>query len=133
MTAPATTEHVTCLGCGCACDDIGVVVRDGHIVEARNACGLGLQWFGDGQVPSRSRVDGREPGFDEALAAAARLLSAASQPLVYLAPGISCETQRKAVAIAALLHARLDTVTSSMAPELVLSAQERGYASATLG
>src|SRR4051794_35999385 len=133
MTAPAPIAHVTCLGCGCACDDIAVVVRDDRIVEARNACALGAQWFGDGQVPARSRIDGRDAGLDEAMAEAARLLSNASTPLVYLAPGISCETQREGTAIADLLPARLDSATSSTAAEFVLSAQERGFASATLG
>jgi len=133
MSAPASIAHVTCLGCGCACDDIDVVVRDDRIVAAHNACALGAQWFGNGQVPSRSGVDGRDAGVDEALASAARLLSSASRPLVYLAPGNSCETQGTAAAIADLLRARLDSVTSSTAAPFVLSAQERGFASATLG
>jgi formylmethanofuran dehydrogenase subunit B len=133
MTAPAPIAHVTCLGCGCACDDITVVVRDDRIVEARNACALGAQWFGDGQVPARSRIDARDADLDETLAEAARLLSKASGPLVYLAPGISCETQREGTAIADLLRARLDSATSSTAAQFVLAGQERGFASATLG
>ena len=133
MTAPATIAHVTCLGCGCTCDDIAVVVRDDRIVEARNTCALGSQWFGDGRVPARSRIDSRDAGLDETLAEAARLLSNASGPLVYLAPGISCETQREGTAIADLLRARLDSATSATAAEFVLSTQERGFASATLG
>ena len=60
MTASLLLENVTCLGCGCACDDIGVTVRDGRIVDAHNACALGARWFGDGSVPSRCRVDGRD-------------------------------------------------------------------------
>ena len=53
-------RHTTCLGCGCACDDIDVVVRDGRIVDARNACALGVAWFGDGRVPARGRAAGRD-------------------------------------------------------------------------
>src|SRR5256885_3993657 len=30
-----TVEHVTCLGCGCACDDITVVVQRGRVAEAQ--------------------------------------------------------------------------------------------------
>ena len=136
MTAPAVpviTENVVCLGCGCACDDIGIVVRDGRIAEARNACALGRTWFGDGQLPARSRIGGRDAGLDETLAEAGRLLTSASRPLAYLAPGISCETQREGAAIADMLRARLDSVTSASALSYVLSGQERGYASATLG
>lgn len=133
MTAPSIVENVTCLGCGCACDDISVVVHDDHIIEARNACALGTRWFGDGQVPSRCVVDGRDVPLPEAVLSAATVLSEAARALVYLAPGVSCESQREVVAIADLLQARLDTITSATASRFVLAGQERGYASATLG
>ena len=96
MTGPAVVENVTCLGCGCACDDIGILVRDGRIAEARNACKLGQRWFGDGQVPSVTRVDGSDVTLEQAVASAAVRLADARRPLVYLAPGLSCETQRAA-------------------------------------
>ncbi len=47
MSVEQVIEHATCLGCGCACDDITPVVRQNRIVEARNACALGRAWFGD--------------------------------------------------------------------------------------
>ena len=56
----ALVDHATCLGCGCACDDIAVRVADGRITAATNACGLGTAWFGDGVVPSAIRIDGRD-------------------------------------------------------------------------
>jgi formylmethanofuran dehydrogenase subunit B len=133
MTVPAVVENVTCLGCGCACDDIGIVVRDGRIAEARNACNLGQRWFGDGQVPSLTRVDGGDVTLEQAVASAAARLADARRPLVYLAPGLSCETQREAAAIADLLRARLDSVTTPTALPFVLAGQAHGHASATLG
>jgi formylmethanofuran dehydrogenase subunit B len=133
MTALQVVENVTCLGCGCACDDIGIVVRDGRIAEARNACYLGQRWFGDGQVPSVTRVDGADVTLEQAVASAAARLADARRPLVYLAPGASCETQREAAAIADLLHARFDSVTTATALPFVLTGQARGYAFATLG
>jgi formylmethanofuran dehydrogenase subunit B len=133
MTAPAVIDHVTCLGCGCACDDIGLGVRDGRIVEARNACALGVQWFGDGQVSSRSHVDGSDVPLSEAVIATARLLIEAERPLVYLAPNASCEAQRYGAAIADMLNGRLDSVTSVTCAQVILSSQERGFASSTLG
>jgi formylmethanofuran dehydrogenase subunit B len=133
MTAPAVIDHVTCLGCGCACDDIGLVVRDGRIIEARNACPLGVQWFGDGQVPSRSHIDGRDVPLSEAVMATARLLIEAERPLVYLAPNASCEAHRYGAAIADMLNGRLDSVTSVTCVQVILSSQERGFASSTLG
>ena len=129
----AVLEHATCLGCGCACDDIGVVVDGARIVEARNACALGAAWFGDGLVPARAIVAGRDTAPDAALDAIADLLVAARAPLVYLAPDLSCEAQREAVALADALGAALDSVTSATAIGSIVAAQERGRAAATLG
>lgn len=123
----------TCLGCGCACDDITVVARGDRIVEARNACTLGAAWFGDGRVPAAVKIAGRDGDVNAALDTAAGLLMRAQRPLVYLGPEVSCEAQREAVAIADLLCAALDSVTSSGAMSSLLAAQERGRASATLG
>jgi formylmethanofuran dehydrogenase subunit B len=78
-------------------------------------------------------VAGREVPRDEALDAAARLLLGAARPLVYLAPDVSCETQREGAAVADLLRAALDSVTSATALRSVLASQERGRAGATLG
>lgn len=134
MSAAArTVAAVTCLGCGCACDDIEIVVLDDRIAEARRACTLGARWFGDGVVPRRVRVGGRDASVADAIDAAARLLGGAARPLVYLAPDIPCEAQREAIALADALHALADSVTSETAMRSVLAAQERGRASATLG
>jgi formylmethanofuran dehydrogenase subunit B len=128
------TDSATCLGCGCACDDITVVTRGDRIIEARNACTLGTAWFGDGRVPGLAQIAGRDADVDAALDAASRLLMRAQRPLVYLGPDISCETQREGVAIADVLCAVLDSVTTtSGAMPSLLAAQERGRAGATLG
>jgi formylmethanofuran dehydrogenase subunit B len=92
-----------------------------------------VRWFGDGRAPSRARVRGQDASVDEALTAAAAALRAARRALIYLAPDISCETQRTAIAIADALHAAVDSVTSATAMASVLAAQETGRASATLG
>lgn len=123
----------TCLGCGCACDDIALRVEAARIVEAGNACALGAAWFGDGTVPARVRVSGANAALDDAIEAAARMLAGARRPLIYLAPDISCEAQREATGIADVVRAVLDSVTSSTVMTSVLAAQELGRASATLG
>ena len=133
MSAATVTANATCLGCGCACDDIDVVVDAGRIVEARNACSLGAEWFADGRVPTRCLVDGRDTSLESALTRAAELLFTARRALVYLAPGLSCESQCHGVAIADLLRGVLDSATTDTALDVVLTSQERGYASATLG
>jgi formylmethanofuran dehydrogenase subunit B len=126
------TEHVTCLGCGCACDDIAVVVKRGRIAEASNACTLGAAWFGDGVVPAEIRVDGRAATLERAIGKAAELLTGAARPLVYIAGDVSCEVQREAVAIGDHLHAAVDSLAATAAGA-VLASQRRGRATATLG
>src|SRR5688500_7438920 len=123
----------TCLGCGCACDDIQLRVERDRIIEAVHACALGVEWFGDGRVPARALIAGQDCSVDEALATAADVLGNASRPLVYLAPDISCEAQRAAIAIADALRATVDSVTSATVMTTLLAAQEAGRASATLG
>lgn len=130
---PGLVEHVTCLGCGCSCDDIVVAVRDGRIAEARSACPLGSAWFGDGGVPTSVRVRGAAASVSAALDAAATMLDDARRALVFLSIDISCETQRAAVAVADTLHAVVDGVSSSTVASGILAAQRRGRASATLG
>src|SRR5216110_596927 len=127
-----TVANATCLGCGCTCDDITVVVKQDRIADARNACALGAAWFGDGTVPTETRVNGRSASLEQALTEAAGLLTGATHPLVYLAGDLSCETQREAVAIADRLHAALDSLAATAATA-VLAAQRRGRAGATLG
>ena len=126
------TEHVTCLGCGCACDDIAVVVKRGRIAEASNACTLGAAWFGDGVVPAEIRVDGRAATLERAIGKAAELLTGVARPLVYMAGDVSCEVQREAVAIGDHLHAAVDSLAATAAGA-VLAGQRRGRATATLG
>ena len=105
-------------------------VLGNHLI--RNACALGTAWFGDGTVPAETRVNGRSASLEQALTEAARLLSGAKRPLVYLAGDVSCETQREGVAIADRLHAAIDSLAATAAAA-VLAAQRRGRAGATLG
>jgi formylmethanofuran dehydrogenase subunit B len=126
--------HVTCLGCGCACDDIVLTVRAGRIVQAENACPLGAAWFGDGWVPGSVRVAGRECQLEEALDAAATLLRGArGKLLVFLGEDLTCAAQRAALGIADRLGALADGTVSETAAAGILAGQRRGRALATLG
>ena len=133
MSTHSLVEDVTCMGCGCLCDDITVIAGSGRIREARNACALGAAWFGDGIVPARTVLDGIDASPEAAITAAAERLTGAQRVLVYLAPNVSCEAQRAGAAIADFLHGILDTATTATARTPVLVSQERGQASATLG
>jgi formylmethanofuran dehydrogenase subunit B len=125
---------VTCLGCGCACDDLQVQVRDGGIESIAPPCPLAQRWFGSGRVPDQVLVAGRAARVDEAIATAVDLLAAsAGRVLVLLAPDLTAEAQRLAVGVADALHAVVDSATSSTAAQGILVAQRRGRAAATLG
>ena len=134
MTASRMVEQVTCLGCGCACDDISVRVDGDRIVEIAPPCPLGQAWFGDGTVPDKILRDGEPSSLDEAIAGAADLLATASgKVLVYIGTDLTTQAHRVALTIADLLGAVIDQATSDAAAAGLVAAQGRGRATATLG
>jgi formylmethanofuran dehydrogenase subunit B len=134
MTSARAIQAVTCLGCGCACDDLEVKVRDGRIVNVSPECPVARAWFGDGSVPTAVTVGGRPAAIGKALGEAAAALDVApGRALVYIGPELTMEAQRVALGIADRLGARVDTATSSPAAAGLLAAQRRGRAGATLG
>jgi len=134
MTSTTQTEHVTCLGCGCGCDDLTVQVSEGRIVNVTAACPIGRTWLGDGVVPANVLRNGQPSTLSDAIADAARTLTeAAGNCLVSLGTDISSQTQRAALEIADVLRARVETPTSAAAVDGLLAAQRRGRAAATLG
>src|SRR5437764_145553 len=38
-------ENVTCLACGCLCDDLVVTTDQGRVIQADHACAMGREWF----------------------------------------------------------------------------------------
>jgi formylmethanofuran dehydrogenase subunit B len=127
-------DHVTCLGCGCGCDDLAVTVRDGRIVEISPPCPVSRTWFGDGVVPWQVLRNGQAAELDQALAEGARLLTRSSgRVLVYVGTDLSTGSQRCALGLADLLRATVDTATSVTAAAGLMTAQRRGRATATLG
>lgn len=135
MTTRTTfTPAVTCLGCGCLCDDITVVVEDARITDTRGTCPLGAAWFArSGAVagaPSATLAGGASTA-DDALTAIARRLREARRPLVLLAPDVTTEAHREAVGLADEARALIDTGASPGARALTLAMQERGRVAAT--
>jgi formylmethanofuran dehydrogenase subunit B len=134
MSADRRIEHVTCLGCGCGCDDLTVTVSNDQITEVTPACPLGRAWFGDGQVPGQVMSGGQTLTLDLAIERLAETLVAArGRCLVYLGADLTSQAQRAALSIADLLGATVDSDTSDTAANGLLTAQRRGRASATLG
>jgi formylmethanofuran dehydrogenase subunit B len=90
--------------------------------------------MGDGQVPSEVLRAGRAVSIEEALAEAATVLvAAAGRCLIYLAPDLSSQAQRMALAMADILRGTVDCGTSGTAAAGLVAAQRRGRAAATLG
>jgi len=109
-------------------------VSAGRIADVNPPCPLARAWFGDGAVPTRVLLNGAETAFEAALTAAAETLTGARERiLVLLAPELSTQAQRNAVALADVLRASVDTATSEPAAAGLLAAQRRGRAAATLG
>jgi formylmethanofuran dehydrogenase subunit B len=134
VSATFRVEHVTCLGCGCGCDDISVTVSEGRITEVTPLCPVGRAWFGDGSIPLEIQTSGRPAALDQAVTEAAELLlEARGQVLVYIGPDLTSQAQRQALALADLLAATVDSATSPTAAEGLLAVQRRGRAGATLG
>jgi len=128
-----TLPYRTCLGCGCACDDIALEVEGRRIAKAENACDLGRAWFGDGVVPTKVLIGGKSATLEQALDQAAAHLAAAKNPMVYLAGDLTIEAARYGLAIADRLRARLDSLASDTVAAGLVAQQTRGRASATLG
>jgi formylmethanofuran dehydrogenase subunit B len=133
VTEERVFRSVTCLGCGCGCDDLEVRVRDGRIVGLAPQCPVAARWFGDGSVPAEIKVNGKAATLEQAIEAAASLLVGASRPTVLLAPDLTTRAHRTAIAIADTLRAEVDGATSEAAASGILAAQRRGRSGATLG
>lgn len=128
------TVPVTCLGCGCTCDDVRLTLVGGAIAKLAPACAVASVWARDGRVPSMARVGGAVVTRDAALDRAATLLHGArGRLLVVLAPGLPTASYGAAVAIADQLGAAVETPHGTMSAEWVLAGQRRGRALATLG
>jgi formylmethanofuran dehydrogenase subunit B len=122
----------TCAGCGCACDDIEVTVAEGRLAGVTRTCPLGDAWLAErgGDRPPVARIDGQAVDLDEAVDAAAAILSQARAPLVYGLGQTSCEAQRRAVALADAVGAVVDPAGGSAAG---LAYQAIGSSTATFG
>lgn len=127
-------ENVVCPFCGCLCDDIVVEVEDNHITAVRNACGSGRSLFLNVHTEAaRPTVDGREVAWAEAIDAAARILTESVSPLIYGLSSTASEAQRKAIALADLLGATIDSTSSICHGPTTIGIQNQGEPTCTLG
>lgn len=129
-----SVTDVTCLGCGCLCDDIAIEGVDQDIKVVRRACELGSEWFLQNRSHGPVATEKGTPvSLDHALERAAKLLKTATAPLVYGLSDLSCEAQRVAVALADRLGAIVDSTNSSLHGAAVLAMQRVGEVTCSLG
>ncbi|HIE33972.1 MAG TPA: formylmethanofuran dehydrogenase subunit B, partial [Candidatus Altiarchaeales archaeon] len=133
-------REVTCPVCGCACDDIEVIVEDNKIIEVSNACTMGTAKFF--KVHSEDRLktpiirrDGefKEISWEEAIDKAADILRNSEYPLLYGFSETSCEAIKIGVDIAERLGGFIDNQTSQCHSPTIIAEQNSGFPLCTLG
>ncbi len=127
-------ENVVCPFCGCLCDDIVVEVEDNRITAAKKACANGRSLFLNAHTgPASPTVDGKEVEWPEAIDAAAHILTDSASPLIYGLSSTASEAQRKAIALADLLGASIDSTSSVCHGPTTIGIQNQGEPTCTLG
>ncbi len=104
-------------------------------MRAERACPLGRAWFfgHESDEQSTALIDGQPAAMDDAIAAAASILTDANLPLIYGLGNSTCESQRAAIHLAEDIGGVIDTHTSMTHGPSKLGAQLVGKVTCTLG
>jgi len=108
-------KNATCTFCGCVCDDMELHAEGDRIVKAKNACSLGdahFKYHTAEHLYPDALIDGKHATVDAAVEAAADFLHKANMPWVYGLSNVTCEAQRRAVALAEMIGGVVDSHTS---------------------
>jgi formylmethanofuran dehydrogenase subunit B len=128
-------DDAVCTACPCLCDDIALMIEGDRILEARNACPRGTDYFSIQRAEESPAclVDGQASTMDAAIARAANILAAASHPLIFGLGQTTSEAQRAAVALAARIGACIDASSGQDDHSTTGALQSDGQVTATLG
>jgi len=132
-------SNVTCPVCGSLCDDIEILVENNRIVKVRNACGLGeskfLNYNEHRLKKPLIRKNGElvEASTDEAIRRSAEILAEAAYPILYGWSCTSCEATRVGLELAEEVGGVIDNTSTVCHGPSVLSIQDVGYSTCTLG
>lgn len=133
-------KDVVCSLCGCLCDDITVCVEENKICDVKNACILGQSKFVG--LFEHDRIEFpmvRKNGelvsvpYEEAIEAAAKILSGSRRALFYGWCSTSCEAISAAIQLAEETGSVIDSTANVCHGPSALAAQEKGSPSASLG
>jgi formylmethanofuran dehydrogenase subunit B len=154
LATPRTriTKHVICPFCGCLCDDIEVAVTmtgplprvpEGTIVEALNACRIGHTKFLKVRDEYRiykpelrlgsDKSEIKQVPLEEAVQAAAKILTNAKRPVIYGLASTSNEANVKALELAEVSGAIIDNTSSVCHGPGIEAMQRVGIGTCTLG
>jgi formylmethanofuran dehydrogenase subunit B len=122
------------------CDDIELTIEDGKVVKVKNGCSICESKFLGYKSEHRTqkpliRKNGElvEVTLEEAIHKAAEILANANYPILYGWSSTSCEAQRVGVELAEEVGGVLDNTSVVCHGPSVLSVQEVGMPSCTLG
>jgi formylmethanofuran dehydrogenase subunit B len=126
-------RDVACPFCGLVCDDLVVDASGARLQVTANGCPLAVAEFGRKPGPAKGavRVGGKAAPFEEAVAAAARLLGTSKQPLI-AGLGTDLAGTRAASRLAERAGAALDHMNSAAFVRNLLVLQDSGWITTTL-
>jgi formylmethanofuran dehydrogenase subunit B len=132
-------SNVSCPVCGCLCDDIELVVEKNVITKVKNACSMGeskfLGFSSHRPLKPLIRKNGElvEASWTEAIKKSAEILTSASYPILYGWSNTSCEAIRLGVELAEEVGGVIDNTSTVCHGPSVLSIQDIGFPTCTLG
>jgi formylmethanofuran dehydrogenase subunit B len=133
-------KAVTCPICGSLCDDIELSIENGEIVKVKNGCAICESKFLGYNSPHRLlkpliRKNGKlvETSLEEAFQKAAEILAEANYPILYGWSSTSCEATRVGLELAEEIGGVIDNTAVVCHGPSILSVQEIGIPSCTLG
>lgn len=136
IESSALVRDATCPACGCLCDDVTLVVRDGRIVAAERACEKGSQWLlADHQHAevARACIDGIPASDDAAVRRAVEILAQAKAPIILGLAHTTTESAAAALEIADRIGAVVEVSAGRDALQKLQAVQRVGKVSSTLG
>jgi len=133
-------KAVTCPVCGSLCDDVELTIKNGRIVKVKNGCAMCEAKFLGYNSEHRIlkpliRKNGEfvEVSMDEAVKKAAEILAESNYPILYGWSSTSCEAIRVGLELAEEVGGLIDNTSTTCHGPSILSIQEAGIPSCTLG
>ncbi|MEM2103568.1 MAG: formylmethanofuran dehydrogenase subunit B [Candidatus Bathyarchaeia archaeon] len=136
----SVVKAVTCPVCGSLCDDIELTIENGKVVKVKNGCAMCeakfLGYYGEHRIlkPMIRRNGGLvEVSLEEAVRRAAEVLAEANYPILYGWSSTSCEAISVGLELAEEVGGVIDNTAVVCHGPSILSIQEVGFSSCTLG